>query len=95
MAEAKQTEWRRCEFHLVMSIACSWFLGHFPDSSMADRIPDLLRPTDKTPVDAQLVKVDGRGEGVGTGRETMTIRDQGGEVSLIARRAIHVLTLSS
>ena len=48
---------------------------------MADRIPDLLRPTDKSPVDAQVAKVDGQGSGVGSGRETMTIREQEAEVS--------------
>jgi hypothetical protein len=48
---------------------------------MADRIPDLLRPADKSPVDAHVAKVDGQGSGVGSGRETMTVREEEAEVS--------------
>ncbi|KAI5454987.1 palmitoyltransferase akr1 [Naganishia albida] len=49
---------------------------------MADRIPESLRPAEKSPVDAQVAKVNGQGEGVGSSRQTMTIVEQDTEPSI-------------
>lgn len=83
-------------FHPVSSIISlhldhrGIFVGQRQRPAMADRILDLLRPADKSPVDAQVAKVDGQGSGVGSGRETMTVREEEAEVSLAESVGFHL-----